>query len=81
MFHLTLMAGAEVGLKEADNIVITVCGGTEILLPTLAEKINRLHRVKSEGRTTAAVTRRTNVITFQGATIFNCLRLEGKSKS
>lgn len=64
------MGGAEVRLKEADNIVITLWGGTDILLPTLAEKIKRLHRVKSEGRTTDAVTRRTNVITFQGATIF-----------
>jgi hypothetical protein len=70
MLHLTLMAGAEVRLKEQDNIVITVMGGTEIVMPTLAEKIIYLRRMKKEhGANLENAIRRTNVITLMGATV------------
>jgi hypothetical protein len=70
MLHLTLMGGAEVRLKEQDNIVITVMGGTEIVMPTLAEKIVYLRRMKKEhGTNLEHAIRRTNVITLMGATV------------
>jgi hypothetical protein len=70
MFHLTLMGGSEIRLKELDNIVITVMGGTDILVPTLAEKIIYLRRLKQEyGSELRSATRRTNVITLIGATV------------
>jgi hypothetical protein len=70
MFHLTLMGGSEVRLKEQDNIVITLMGGTEILMPTIAEKILYVRRMKREhGSKLELATRRTNVITLMGATV------------
>jgi hypothetical protein len=70
MFHLTLMGGSEVRLKELDNIVVTVMGGTEILVPTIAEKILYLRRLKQEyGSELKSASRRTNVITLMGATV------------
>ena len=69
MFHLTLMGGSQIRLKEQDNIVVTVWGGTEILLPTLAEKIIRIKKVKDQyGEINDSVVRRTNVITLMGGT-------------
>lgn len=72
MFHLTFMAGSQVRLKEEDNVIITVWGGTDVLMPTLAEKIMRLREAKRESKTVSSdnLARRTNVITFQGATVF-----------
>ncbi len=70
MLHFTFMGGSEVRLKEQDNIVITVMGDTEILMPTLAEKIIFLKRIKKEqGSDLENVSRRTNVITLMGATL------------
>ncbi len=70
MLHLTLMGGSEVRLKEQDNIVVTVMGGTEILMPTLAEKMVYLRRMKREyGSELESASRRTNVITLMGATV------------
>jgi hypothetical protein len=71
MFFFTMWGGAEVRPKDPDNIVITVWGGTSILLPTLAEKIARLKKVREdEGEITDAVIRRTNVITVMGGTAY-----------
>jgi hypothetical protein len=70
MFHLTVMGGADVRLKEPDNIVVTFWGGTEIKLPTLAEKIIRIGKAKQEGRELNDAIRRTNVITVMGGTSF-----------
>lgn len=70
MLHLTLMGGSEVKLKELDNIVVTIMGGTEILVPTIAEKILFLKRLKREhGSELRSASRRTNVITLMGATV------------
>lgn len=70
MFHLTFMGGSEVRLKEQDNIVVTIWGGTEILLPTLAEKIIRVKKAKDQyGEINDSVVRRTNVITLMGGTV------------
>jgi hypothetical protein len=64
------MGGAEVQLKEQDNIVITVMGGTEIQMPTLAEKIVTWRRIKREhGANFESAIRHTHVITFMGATV------------
>ncbi len=49
MFHLTLMGGSQIRLKEQDNIVVTVWGGTEILMPTLAEKTQSLTYIAGRG--------------------------------
>jgi hypothetical protein len=71
MFFFTMWGGAEVRLKDPDNIVVTVWGGTSIALPTLAEKIARLKKVKQEeGEITDAVIRRTNVITVMAGTAY-----------
>jgi hypothetical protein len=70
MLHVTLMGGASVRLLEQDNIVITVWGATEIPMPTLAEKIIYLHRMKQEHADYLEnAIRRTNVITLMGATL------------
>src|SRR5262245_14601214 len=70
MFHLTLMGGAEVKLKEQDNTVITLMGGTEILMPTIAEKILFLRRMKREhGSKLESAIRRTSVSTLMGETV------------
>jgi hypothetical protein len=70
MLHVTLMGGAEVRLKEEDNIVITVMGATEILTPTIAEKIIYMRRMKKDrSKYPDNATRRTNVITLMGATV------------
>jgi hypothetical protein len=64
------MGGSEVRLKEQDNIVITVMGGTEIQMPTLAEKIMTWRRTKKErGKDLENALRHTNVITFMGGTV------------
>jgi hypothetical protein len=70
MFHLTLMAGARVRLTEPDNLVITVWGGTEILLPTLAEKMLRIKKARTQDFPEDYLIRRAHVITFQGGTAF-----------
>lgn len=70
MFHLTLMGGARVRLTEPDNLIITVWGGTEILLPTLAEKMLRLRKARAEDLPDEYLIRRANVITFQAGTVF-----------
>lgn len=71
MFFFTIWGGAEVRPKDPDNIVVTVWGGTEILLPTLAEKILRLKKAKTDyGEITDSVIRRTNVITLMGGTVY-----------
>jgi hypothetical protein len=71
MFFFTIWGGAEVRPKDPDNIVVTVWGGTEILLPTLAEKIVRLKKAKTDyGEITDSVIRRTNVITLMGGTVY-----------
>jgi len=71
MFHLTIFGGSEVRLKDRRNLVITIWGGTDILMPTLAEKIMRLRELKEkypQQPLSEVVPRRTNVITFQGGT-------------
>ncbi|MCI0417091.1 hypothetical protein L0222_30340 [bacterium] len=71
MFFFTIWGGAEVRPKDPDNIVVTVWGGTDILLPTLAEKIVRLKKARTDyGEITDSVIRRTNVITLMGGTIY-----------
>ena len=71
MFFFTLWGGAEVRPKDPDHVVVTVWGGTDILLPTLAEKIVRLKKAKTDyGEITDSVIRRTNVITLMGGTIY-----------
>jgi hypothetical protein len=71
MFFFTIWGGAEVRPKDPDNIVVTVWGGTDILLPTLAEKIVRLKKAKVDyGEITDSVIRRTNVITLMGGTVY-----------
>jgi len=71
MFFFTIWGGAEVRPKDPDNIVVTVWGGTEIILPTLAEKIVRLKKAKADyGEITDSVIRRTNVITLMGGTVY-----------
>jgi hypothetical protein len=71
MFFFTIWGGAEVRPKDPDNVVVTVWGGTDILLPTLAEKIVRLKKAKADyGEITDSVIRRTNVITLMGGTIY-----------
>ncbi|HEY4492903.1 MAG TPA: hypothetical protein VI958_12950, partial [Acidobacteriota bacterium] len=70
MFHLTLMGGARVRLTEPDNLIITVWGGTEIYLPTLAEKMLRIKKVRAEDLPDDYLFRRANVITFQAGTVF-----------
>jgi hypothetical protein len=70
MLHFTFMGGAEVRLREQDNIVITVMGGTEIKMPTLAEKIITWRRLRKEhGANLENAARHTHVITFIGGTI------------
>jgi hypothetical protein len=68
MLHVTFMGGAEVRVKEPDNLVITFCGGTEILMPTIAEKIIYLNRMKNRSDSDEKI-RRTHVITMMGATV------------
>ena len=71
MFFFTIWGGAEVQPKDNDNIVVTVWGGTDILMPTLAEKMIRLKKAKEEsGEITDSVVRRTNVITLMAGTIY-----------
>ena len=71
MFFFTMWGGADVSPKDPDNIVVTVWGGTSILLPTLAEKIVRLKKARQDyGEITDAVIRRTNVITVMGGTVY-----------
>ena len=71
MFFFTIWGGAVVRPKDSDNIVVTVWGGTDILLPTLAEKIVRLKKARQDyGEITDAVIRRTNVITVMGGTVY-----------
>ncbi len=71
MFFFTIWGGADVRPRDPDNIVVTVWGGTEILLPTLAEKIVRLKKAKADyGEITDSVIRRTNVITLMGGTVY-----------
>ncbi len=71
MFFFTIWGGAEVRPRDPDNVVVTVWGGTEILLPTLAEKMLRIKKVKTDtGEITDAVIRRTNVITLMGGTTY-----------
>lgn len=71
MFFFTIWGGADVRPRDPDNIVVTVWGGTSILLPTLAEKILRMKKAKQDdGEITDAVVRRTNVITVMGGTSY-----------
>jgi hypothetical protein len=71
MFFFTIWGGADVRPKDPDNIVVTVWGASDIYLPTLAEKMLRLKKVKvEEGKITDSVIRRTNVITLMGGTIY-----------
>src|SRR5687767_4276604 len=71
MFFFTIWGGADVRPKDPDNIVITVWGASDIYLPTLAEKMLRLKKVKvDEGEITDSVIRRTNVITLMGGTVY-----------
>src|SRR5687767_5093083 len=71
MFFFTIWGGAEVRPKDPDNIVVTVWGGTDILLPTLAEKILRLKKAaQDDDDLPDAAIRRTNVITLMGGTIY-----------
>ena len=70
MFFLTFCAGAEVRPREQDNVVITMWGGTEIILPTIAEKMMRIKKIKAEyGEINDSVIRRTNVITIMAGTV------------
>ena len=66
-----MWGGAEVRPKDPDNIVVTIWGGTLILLPTLAQKIMRLKQAKAEhGEINDSVIRRTNVITVMAGTAY-----------
>jgi hypothetical protein len=67
MLHFTLCGGSDVRLKEEDNMVVTVCGGTVILLPTIAEKMIRIKKHDSNP-SDYPLERRTNVITVMGGT-------------
>jgi len=72
MFRLTLWGGSDVRLQDASNFVITIMGGTDIHLPTLAEKILYLKRTQAEWGSIADVPpRRTTVITLMGGTAIN----------
>lgn len=69
MFCITFMGGSEIRLQEQDNIIVTVWGGAEVLLPTVAEKMTRIK--KNEKDPAACPTeRRANVITFMGGTVW-----------
>jgi len=68
-FRLTVWGGSDVRLQEASNFIVTIMGGTEILLPTLAEKILYLNQTQAEWGSVADVpARRVTVITVMGAT-------------
>jgi hypothetical protein len=68
-FRLTVWGGSDVRLQEASNFVITIMGGTDILMPTLAEKILYLKRARAEWGSMADIPqRRTTFITLMGGT-------------
>lgn len=68
-FRLTMWRGSAVRLQEASNFIVTIMGGTEILLLTLAEKILYLKKAQAEWGSVADVpARRVTVITIMGAT-------------
>jgi hypothetical protein len=69
MLHLTFMGGSQIRLSEPDSLIITVWGGTEIFLPTLAEKMLRLRKSRTQALPEDYLIRRANVITFQGGTV------------
>lgn len=76
MFFVTFCGGSQVRPKESDNIVITMWGGTEIMLPTLAEKMMRIWNAKShKGEIDDSAIRRTNVITLMGGTVYKSPQL------
>ena len=68
MFHFTICGGSEVQLKEEDNIVVTIWGGTDIALPTIAEKMMRIK--KHDANPSYPLERRANIITFMGGTAY-----------
>jgi hypothetical protein len=67
MFHFTMCGGSDIQLKEEDNIVVTIWGGTYIYLPTIAEKMIRIKKHDSNP-STHPLERRANVITIMGGT-------------
>jgi hypothetical protein len=63
------MGGSEIRLRDDSNFIITIMGGTDILLSTMAEKILRLKKAQAEWSSGgSAAVRRTTVITFMGGT-------------
>lgn len=67
MFHFNICGGSEVRLKEEDNIVVTIWGGTAIFLPTIAEKMMRIKK-HDASPSSYPLERRANIITFMGGT-------------
>jgi hypothetical protein len=70
MFYLTMMGGTGVRLQESSNFVVTIMGGTEIYLPTMAERILRLKQAGDWGTGGPPTITRTTAITLMGATVW-----------
>lgn len=71
MFRLTVMGASEIRLEDDSNFIITIMGGTGILLPTIAERIRRLKRQQSQWNAHASDReRRTTIVTLMGGTVF-----------
>src|SRR5262245_26955771 len=69
MFHLTMCGGSVIRLQEEDTIIVTICGSTEVVLPTLAEKMIRIKENESDA-STCPLERRANMITIMGGAVW-----------
>lgn len=67
MFCITFMGGSEIRLQDQDNIIVTMWGGADVLLPTVAEKMTRIKKNEKDPDA-CPIERRANVITFMGGT-------------
>lgn len=70
MFRLTMMGASEFRLEDDSNFIITIMGGADILLPTVAERIRRLKKQQSGWHGDAGGARRTTIVTLMGGTTF-----------
>lgn len=71
MFRLTIMGASEIRLEDDSNVIITIMGGTSVLLPTIAERIRRLKRQQSQWNAhVSSRERRTTIVTLMGGTVF-----------
>jgi hypothetical protein len=66
MLYFTMMGGSEIRLWDEDNVIVTISGSTEVLLPTVAEKMVRIKKNERDP-SSFPLERRVKAISLMGA--------------